>query len=120
MPRERVPALDRLAADCVTRLDRFRAPLTAADRARRRASLTSDRLRENLEAWGYPYVFDDFRFHMTLTGALPEERRLELENLLGDRLDTRVKVTMSGKRGRIVVEFSDLEDLERIYRVIAD
>jgi ParB family chromosome partitioning protein len=45
---------------------------------------------------------------------------LELENLLGDRLDTRVKVTMSGKRGRIVVEFSDLEDLERIYRVIAD
>lgn len=45
---------------------------------------------------------------------------LELENLLGDHLDTRVKVTMSGKRGRIVVEFSDLEDLERIYRAMAD
>jgi len=45
---------------------------------------------------------------------------LELENLLGDHLDTRVKVTMSGKRGRIVVEFSDLEDLERIYRAMTD
>ncbi|RAI44904.1 DUF1045 domain-containing protein [Rhodoplanes roseus] len=76
VPREPVAALERLAADCVTRLDRFRAPLTAADRARRQASLTSDRLRANLECWGYPYVFDDFRFHMTLTGSLPEERRL--------------------------------------------
>jgi ParB family chromosome partitioning protein len=45
---------------------------------------------------------------------------LELENLLGDHLDTRVKVTMSGKRGRIVVEFSDLEDLERIYRAMTE
>ena len=45
---------------------------------------------------------------------------LELENLLGDHLDTRVKVTMSGKRGRILVEFSDLEDLERIYRAMTE
>jgi len=38
--------------------------------------------------------------------------------LLGDHLDTRVKVTMAGKRGRVVVEFSDLVDLERIYRAM--
>jgi ParB family transcriptional regulator, chromosome partitioning protein len=40
---------------------------------------------------------------------------LELEELLGEHLDTRVSVTMTRRRGRIVVDFADLEDLERIY-----
>jgi len=43
---------------------------------------------------------------------------LELEQLLADRLDTRVGVQMSAKRGRVTIEFADLEDLERIYRRI--
>jgi ParB family chromosome partitioning protein len=44
---------------------------------------------------------------------------LELEELLADQLDTRVKINMGPKRGRVVIEFADLEDLERIYRVMA-
>jgi ParB family chromosome partitioning protein len=43
---------------------------------------------------------------------------LELENLLAEQLDTRVSVQMTAKRGRVTIEFADLEDLERIYRVI--
>lgn len=43
---------------------------------------------------------------------------LELEELLSARLDTRVSVTIGTKRGRITVEFADLDDLERIYRII--
>lgn len=43
---------------------------------------------------------------------------LELEQLLADRLDTRVGVQMGAKRGRVTIEFADLEDLERIYRRI--
>jgi ParB family transcriptional regulator, chromosome partitioning protein len=43
---------------------------------------------------------------------------LELENLLADQLDTRVKIDMGPKRGRMLIEFADLEDLERIYRVM--
>jgi ParB family chromosome partitioning protein len=43
----------------------------------------------------------------------------ELEGLLGDHLDTRVAIAMGTKRGKITVEFSDLEDLERIYKEIA-
>jgi ParB family transcriptional regulator, chromosome partitioning protein len=39
--------------------------------------------------------------------------------LLADQLDTRVKINMGPKRGRVVIEFADLEDLERIYRVMA-
>lgn len=50
--------------------------------------------------------------------ALREPAVLELEELLSARLNTRVSVSLSGKRGRVVVEFADLDDLERIYRVI--
>jgi ParB family chromosome partitioning protein len=43
---------------------------------------------------------------------------LELEELLGDHLETRVKISMGSSRGKVVVEFSTLEDLERIYRLM--
>jgi ParB family chromosome partitioning protein len=43
---------------------------------------------------------------------------LELEELLADQLDTRVKINMGPKRGRVMIEFADLEDLERIYKVM--
>ena len=44
---------------------------------------------------------------------------LELEELLSERLDTRVKVTMGSKRGKVTIEFATLEDLERIYRAMS-
>jgi ParB family transcriptional regulator, chromosome partitioning protein len=50
---------------------------------------------------------------------LPPPGLLELEELLAERLDTRVKINLGPKRGRVVIEFADLEDLERIYRVMA-
>lgn len=51
-------------------------------------------------------------------GAVREPAVLELEELLSARLDTRVSVSIGSRRGRIVVEFADLDDLERIYRII--
>ena len=45
---------------------------------------------------------------------------LELEELLAAHLDTRVGVQMGAKRGKVTVEFADLEDLERIYRLIVE
>jgi ParB family transcriptional regulator, chromosome partitioning protein len=44
---------------------------------------------------------------------------LELEELLAEQLDTRVSINVGPKRGRVVIEFADLEDLERIYRAMA-
>jgi ParB family chromosome partitioning protein len=44
---------------------------------------------------------------------------LELEQLLADLLDTRVGVQMGAKRGKVTIEFADIEDLERIYRRIS-
>jgi ParB family chromosome partitioning protein len=40
---------------------------------------------------------------------------LELEHLLAEHLSTRVSVTMGASRGKVVIDFADLEDLERIY-----
>lgn len=65
------PAMDRLARRCVIELDRFRAPLSDAELSRRRPERLTVRQRAHLDRWGYPYVDEDFLFHMTLTGNLP-------------------------------------------------
>jgi putative phosphonate metabolism protein len=59
-----------LAATVVESLDALRAPLTAADRARRKPDDLTARQRDLLDQWGYPYVMDEFRFHLTLTNDL--------------------------------------------------
>jgi ParB family transcriptional regulator, chromosome partitioning protein len=51
-------------------------------------------------------------------GQLRPPGLLELEELLGDYLETRVKITVGGKQGKITVDFADLADLERLYRVV--
>jgi putative phosphonate metabolism protein len=81
VPREPSAPLAALADVCTTDFDAFRAPMPAAERERRAAGL-SERQLHNLGRWGYPYVFADFRFHMTLTGRLaPEQQDAMLELL---------------------------------------
>ena len=43
----------------------------------------------NLDRWGYPYLFDDFRFHMTLTGPVPPPRRDRIATLLEEQFARR-------------------------------
>ena len=52
-------------------------------------------------------------------GKLRPPGLLELEELLGDYLETRVKITMGARHGRVQIEFANLEDLERIYRAMS-
>ena len=59
-----------LAAACVTGLDDLRVPLSEADLARRRIGRLNAREQELLQAYGYPYVLERFRFHFTLSGPL--------------------------------------------------
>jgi putative phosphonate metabolism protein len=85
IPAEPPQELIRLAADCVSEFDSFRAPLTESDRARRNPSRLTPRQCEHLDRWGYPYVMEDFRFHMTLTGRVGAERREPLLAMLQNR-----------------------------------
>ncbi len=75
-PDETRTPLAKLADDCVRLFDGMRAPLTDTDRARRLMAPLTGRQTRYLEAWGYPYVFEEFRFHMTLTGPLPQEQHV--------------------------------------------
>jgi len=82
VPASPSPELERLAADCTCEFDSFRAPLTPKDRARRNPSDLTPRQREYLDRWGYPYVMEEFRFHMTLTGRLNAEQREPILTML--------------------------------------
>lgn len=65
-------ALLELGAAVVEGTNDLRAPLTEAEIARRRPETLSPRQRALLQAWGYPHVMEEFRFHLTLTDRLPE------------------------------------------------
>src|SRR5690606_2102902 len=67
-----IRAMRKLADAAVTELDALRAPLTDAERARRSLEQLSANQRAMLDRWGYPYVLDEFTFHITLTNALPD------------------------------------------------
>lgn len=82
VPAEPSAPLSALATDCVRDLDAFRAPLDPADRLRRLKSPLSARQIAQLDGWGYPYIFEDFRFHMTLTGPLPLADRAPVRDAL--------------------------------------
>ncbi|MEP4246876.1 DUF1045 domain-containing protein [Tateyamaria sp.] len=79
-------ALGTLAARCVQDLDAFRAPATAAELEKRRASRLNPAQDAHLQRWGYPYVLDQFRFHMTLTGRLGAEPFAHAEAALAGQL----------------------------------
>ena len=85
--------LQDLARDCVTYFDRFRAPLAESDMARRLATPLTPRQKELLEAWGYPYVMEQFRFHMTLTSSLPDDVRATMVGELSRRYSDEVRRT---------------------------
>lgn len=72
-PQGDTSAIARVAATCVSAVDSFRAPATASDLERRRKAGLSARQDALLTRWGYPYVMEEFRFHLTLTGRLPAE-----------------------------------------------
>ncbi|MCU1529096.1 MAG: hypothetical protein JWP75_2859 [Frondihabitans sp.] len=83
-PGEAAPELHALTDALVEAFDGYRAPATEAEIARRDPAALSPRRRELLETWGYPYVFDEFRFHLTVTDRIPTDRQLEVHATLAD------------------------------------
>ena len=69
-PQGETAALNLLAARVVRDLQPLRAPVTEQDLARRRSPGLTPRQDALLQEWGYPYVMEEFRFHITLTGTM--------------------------------------------------
>ena len=120
------PTIQRLVAEGQLAEGHARALLGTPDRAFQEA-LARRAVGEGLSVRA---VEDAVRARNQLGGAAPPAaapgRRLrppgllELEELLSTHLDTRVKVEMSAKKGRVLIEFATLEDLERIYRAMTE
>jgi hypothetical protein len=82
MPEAPSVELYALANAAVEQIDRFRAPLSAEELERRRKAPLTPRQAAMLQRWGYPYVMDQFRYHMTLTGPLQPDVRAHIMDAL--------------------------------------
>ena len=85
--KEKEADVDWLAAEVVTKFDRFRAPLTDEDRKAREIEDMTPRQAALLEQFGYPYVLSDFRFHISLAGPLSEPELDEVTRALAPRVE---------------------------------
>jgi putative phosphonate metabolism protein len=115
VPAEQPVELNRLAADCVRDFDSFRAPLSAEDRARRNPSALTATQVDHLDRWGYPYVMEEFRFHMTLTGRVPAERREQIVAMLRERFARLALRTLAVDRIAVFRQ----DDADSRFRVLA-
>ena len=79
--------INRLARDCVRFFDPYRALLDDNEIAKRRKRPLSQYQEQMLFEWGYPYVFDAFKFHITLTGQIEEKTAEQLIPFLQSWLD---------------------------------
>ncbi len=93
VPQSPRPEIHALAEACVREFDRFRTPMSEQERQRRLTPGLTDRQIVNLARWGYPYVCEDFRFHMTLTGALPLQKRSRALRFLCEKYEQVPAVT---------------------------
>jgi len=121
------PAVQKLVSDGQLSAGHARALLGTPDRAFQEA-LARKAVSEQLSVRA---VEDAIRTRNELGSSLPTPSRaaatklrppgiLELEELLSTHLDTRVKVNLGTRKGRVVIDFATLEDLERIYRAMTE
>jgi ParB family chromosome partitioning protein len=129
------PAIQRLVAEGQLSAGHARGLLGTPDRAFQESLAR----KAVAESWSVRQVEDAIRLRSELEsgkpgaaatggkggqkageGRLRPPGLLELEELLSERLSTRVKVTMGAKHGKVVIDFATLEDLERIYRAMSD
>ena len=87
--------LSQFAERVVKTFHSFRAPLSDYDKKRRTKSRSTPHQIRNLERWGYPYVMEDFFFHMTLTGPLAEANAKQMQHAaaewFGSTLDADIQ-----------------------------
>lgn len=95
IPTGDVTALASLAAHVVEGLDTYRAPPSKDELNRRRSANLNAAQQAHLEHWGYPYVMDQFKFHMTLTGRLDADTLNKTEEALSPLLAEHVGVPLT-------------------------
>ncbi|MBY5720926.1 DUF1045 domain-containing protein [Rhizobium leguminosarum] len=90
VPAQKILGVATFASRIVETFDCFRAPFDASELCRRDIGGLDEAETEQLVRWGYPYVFESFRFHMTLTNRIAEHQRPSLEAELRNHFGTIV------------------------------
>jgi putative phosphonate metabolism protein len=104
VPAVRNEAVEELAARALSAFEPFRAPLTQAETARRRAAGLNPRQQTLLEQWGYPYVLDEAGFHITVTGRIDPPAKASIEAILTDVFEPAIGRAMIVDRVALAVE----------------
>ena len=86
VPGRESTELQQLASSLVSELDPLRAPLSDAELVRRRNAGLTPAQEMLLTKWGYPYVMDEFRFHLTLSGKLQADALQNLKSILQNHI----------------------------------
>jgi hypothetical protein len=86
VPQQPSAELQQLASSLVRELDPLRAPLSDAELVRRRSAGLTPAQEILLTKWGYPYVMDEFRFHLTLSGKLQADELQNLKSILQNHI----------------------------------
>jgi putative phosphonate metabolism protein len=86
VPQQPSAELQQLASSLVRELDPLRAPLSDAELVRRRSAGLTPAQEMLLTKWGYPYVMDEFRFHLTLSGKLQADELQNLKSILQNHI----------------------------------
>ncbi len=86
VPGQESTELQQLASSLVSKLDPLRAPLSDAELVRRRNASLTPAQEMLLTKWGYPYVMDEFRFHLTLSGKLQADALQNLKSILQNHI----------------------------------
>lgn len=88
--------LANLAAEVLQGLDQFRAPPSEDELNRRRKTVLTPLQETNLKNWGYPYVLEEFNFHITLTGHIADSEATHLAEVaqahFGSELDQTIAI----------------------------
>ncbi len=88
------PEFQELAAICVREFDRFRAPASEQETIRRRRAKLNPTQLTYLQQWGYPYVLDEWRFHMTLTSSLDPDTYRIAQNRLAELFEPHCRAPL--------------------------
>jgi 2'-5' RNA ligase len=107
-------ALVQLEADAVRAFDRFRAPLSEAERMKRKPAHLTERQRAALEQFGYPFVGPDYRFHMTLSGDIADVH--EIADKLADAMANAIGTVRLSVDALVLFEQAADADTFRIIR----
>lgn len=96
--------LHSIANELVTQFDHFRLPAGQAELEKRRSSGLTRNQEQMLLKWGYPYVMEEYRFHLTLTGMIEKQFRQAVAQELSERFTSDILESVEFDRISLFLE----------------